>query len=377
MAASGNAQPAANNTGLAASAISANEVAAVGSAPSSATNTALVTASVHVKDIQKPSSFIALLDDEAIAGRGTATLLLDQGKLFYRITVNDLSGPITAAHFHNGPVGASGVVVRDLDFSGQTTAGTWSMDEQDQPFTAVLVKELLAGRIYINVHTQANPAGEIRGQVQTLSDDGFAAYFGGGQVVLSPLSVEAPPGATAPQVDRVGFPSGYQEDFQPFYSMDRLDNNQVRKVFANDIAAAVELGQPYPFGSVLVLEPNFTGRDVLGHVVRDDQGRFSTTARPFVFVMRKEPGFGEAFGNIRNSEWEYAAYRQDGNLLFPIAGTTGCATCHLSARASNDYVFRTGLAFATASSGRHGRIVDGEWRIALPGYRFKLERSGD
>ena len=73
---------------------------------------------------------------------------------------------ISAAHFHNAPIGANGGVVRDLgaDFSGNTASGIWtSMDAQ--PLTDALLKELLSGNLYVNVHTAANPGGEIRGQV--------------------------------------------------------------------------------------------------------------------------------------------------------------------------------------------------------------------
>lgn len=91
----------------------------------------------------------------------------------YTVTVNgDLSGPVTAAHIH-GPAGTgtnanpivpltvsnatgtSGVLV-----SGSfTTTGNASINMQQ------LLTHMLAGNTYVNLHTAANPNGEIRGQI--------------------------------------------------------------------------------------------------------------------------------------------------------------------------------------------------------------------
>ncbi len=98
------------------------------------------------------------------SGLAVATLT-DQG-LSFRVTVNGLSGPITGAHFHNAAFGVNGGIVRPItaDFTGNTAMGMWTSDDF-QPLTAALIEDLLAGNLYINVHTADNPGGEIRGQV--------------------------------------------------------------------------------------------------------------------------------------------------------------------------------------------------------------------
>lgn len=115
-------------------------------------------------------AFVATLDgDQEVPpvqtnGSGTATFTFDPAtnELTYDIEFGGLSGPVTVAHFHNEAVGVSGGVVFDIsaDFAGgaMMVSGTWPMTAQD-------VSELMDGRIYVNIHTELNPAGEIRGQL--------------------------------------------------------------------------------------------------------------------------------------------------------------------------------------------------------------------
>ena len=97
---------------------------------------------------------------------GTASLTLTDAGLAFKVTVEGLSGPITGAHFHNAAAGTDGSVVRPItgDFAGNTASGLWTSADTE-PLTAALITELLAGNLYLNVHTAANGAGEIRGQV--------------------------------------------------------------------------------------------------------------------------------------------------------------------------------------------------------------------
>ena len=94
-------------------------------------------------------------------GTGVANVTYDTAtkKLSWRVTFKDLTGPATAAHFH-GPAEAgknAGVV---LPITGKT-----SPMDGSATLTAAQEADLLAGKWYINVHTDANKNGEIRGQV--------------------------------------------------------------------------------------------------------------------------------------------------------------------------------------------------------------------
>ena len=75
------------------------------------------------------------------------------------MTYAGLSGPATAGHFH-GPasMGQNAGVVMPF-------ASAASPIEGQQTLTAAQVDDLMAGKWYVNIHTAANPGGEIRGQV--------------------------------------------------------------------------------------------------------------------------------------------------------------------------------------------------------------------
>lgn len=120
--------------------------------------------------------------------RGNAT---DGFELKYDVTVTGLSGPIRAGHFHNGPVGMAGGVVRGITFNGNNASGVWKTSDA-QSLTPALVQALFDGEIYLNVHTAMNPAGEIRGQVwPTLT---FVAHLDTAQEVPAPMVMGDPAG---------------------------------------------------------------------------------------------------------------------------------------------------------------------------------------
>jgi hypothetical protein len=98
----------------------------------------------------------------ASTGTGMADIDYDPAskKLSWKLTYSGLSGPATAAHFH-GPAEAgknSGVAVA-------IPGATSSPAEGSATLTDAQAADLAAGKYYVNVHTAANPAGEIRGQV--------------------------------------------------------------------------------------------------------------------------------------------------------------------------------------------------------------------
>jgi CHRD domain len=81
-------------------------------------------------------------------------------KLSWKLTYSGLTGPAMAAHFH-GPAEAgknAGVAVA-IPNAGSSPA------EGSATLTDAQAADFEAGKYYINVHTAANPGGEIRGQV--------------------------------------------------------------------------------------------------------------------------------------------------------------------------------------------------------------------
>lgn len=97
-------------------------------------------------------------------GSGVFVLNNAQTELTYNITYSGLLGGVTAAHFHNAGAGQNGGVVRTFSPPTSPIVGVWKNTDAE-PLTPALVAELLAGRIYVNVHTTHCTSGEIRGQV--------------------------------------------------------------------------------------------------------------------------------------------------------------------------------------------------------------------
>jgi hypothetical protein len=79
---------------------------------------------------------------------------------------NLLSAGITASHIHQAAVGVNGGVVVGLTNTGGTSGnltGTVTLTDPQET-------ELLAGNMYVNVHTSSFPGGEIRAQLTALAD---------------------------------------------------------------------------------------------------------------------------------------------------------------------------------------------------------------
>ena len=94
-------------------------------------------------------------------GKVDATLDTETHLLTYTVDYSGLTGTATMAHFH-GPakVGANaGVAVPLSSPLDSPIKGSATLTEAQQ-------KQLLDGLMYVNVHTAANPGGEIRGQVE-------------------------------------------------------------------------------------------------------------------------------------------------------------------------------------------------------------------
>jgi hypothetical protein len=101
-------------------------------------------------------------------GSGTVTFNPATGTFSYTMTVSSITG-VTAAHIH-GPATtaeAAGILVPLTAPVTASVNGTFTAAQITAAGVGLdsLLVLMRAGRTYINVHTQANPAGEIRGQL--------------------------------------------------------------------------------------------------------------------------------------------------------------------------------------------------------------------
>ena len=95
-------------------------------------------------------------------GTGTADLMYDptSKNLTWTITFDGLTGPATVAHFHGPAEPGKTAGVAQLIGQKPTSPVKGSATRTDAQ-----AADLMAGRWNVNVHKEANKAGEIRGQV--------------------------------------------------------------------------------------------------------------------------------------------------------------------------------------------------------------------
>jgi CHRD domain len=108
---------------------------------------------------------------------GVAEFKLGQDNIMYTVNVTDIEN-VTAAHIHSGQVGENGPIVITLFKEGTPTTAMTTGVLSEGNITATNLEGPMAGKLlsnltsamsndqtYVNVHTQQNPNGEIRGQI--------------------------------------------------------------------------------------------------------------------------------------------------------------------------------------------------------------------
>jgi CHRD domain len=128
-------------------------------------------------------------------GRGefVATVAPDGEVINYTETYSGLQAPVTVSHIHVGQLGVTGSVViflcqtagnpdptglapqcpQEGTVSGVITAanviqGSMAPQQLSAGDLVAVITAIRAGAAYANVHTQASPGGEIRGQIRTV-----------------------------------------------------------------------------------------------------------------------------------------------------------------------------------------------------------------
>lgn len=95
-----------------------------------------------------------------ITGQGSATAILDGSELTITGSYGGLQGAANAAYLHESPVtGVRGPAILDLDVSGGVEGSIAATLE----LTPEQVAALRDGRLYIQVHSEAAPDGNLWG----------------------------------------------------------------------------------------------------------------------------------------------------------------------------------------------------------------------
>ena len=136
-------------------------LAAAGTGGAAGTRTTAETLQIQAKlttraEVPAPKS--------AKGGKGSFTGLVtamskSTGKITWRLSFSGLSGPATAAHIHLGKAGTAGAVL--IPLCGPCKNG----QSGNAMLSAKAITAIKTGKAYVNVHTAANPGGEIRGQL--------------------------------------------------------------------------------------------------------------------------------------------------------------------------------------------------------------------
>jgi amicyanin len=186
--------------------------------------------------------------------------------------------------------------------------------------------------------------------------------------VLAPAALAAAllvVGSSSAGPEKIAFPAKW-ESFVLYSTLDRYDNKQYRELYASSQAAvdAMKAGKPLPNGTVLVLIPYKAQVDAQGNPTKDANGRFVKGERLGVNVMEKRAGFGTEYpAELRNGDWEYAAFSVDGKLN-DKANYKGCFECHKPHEAQ-DYV----ISWASVKGGT-GATGAGTADVNIAGFVF-------
>lgn len=114
---------------------------------------------VHFKATLSPAHEVPATKSH---GSGSAQAELDTATktLTYKVSWKGLTGPATMAHFH-GPAAAGHNAPVLIPLGNNPTSPITGSAQ----LTDAQIKDFMDGKVYVNVHTAANPGGEIRGQV--------------------------------------------------------------------------------------------------------------------------------------------------------------------------------------------------------------------
>lgn len=146
-----------------------------------------------------------------------------------------------------------------------------------------------------------------------------------------------------PGPQNIDLPADWQARFIRYTTVDNPTRRIIRNIYINPEAfGALRANAPLPYGTLVIMADQRARLDAQGNVLLDAHGRLiPEPAFIAIAAQQKERGWGEGYGpEMRNGEWEYAAFNpQTGaRVERPL---NACFTCHLQARAQQDFTFTT------------------------------------
>ncbi|WAJ72415.1 CHRD domain-containing protein [Catenovulum adriaticum] len=249
----------------------------------------------------------------------------------------------SAAHIHQGYVGTNGDVA--FAFEPSETSGMYYIEETMLDQAAV--EEMLDGGWYVNVHTQENPSGALRGQI--LTDDFILFTF--------KLSGEQ----EVPAVDTNAMGYGYATYHQ---TSGELDLKVTAMALEGANAAHIHTGRMGTNGGVAIALSQ--GADASQWVTPSETMIDSGTAETllsgghYVNVHTSENPSGEIRGQILADNFALVTFALNGEQEVPAVSTdamgSGYALIDMNDYALELQVVTSGVSDATAAHIHTGRI---------------------
>lgn len=137
--------------------------------------------------------------------------------------------------------------------------------------------------------------------------------------------------------EHVKFPEGYEKTFTKYATMNRANQTQVAKLYANETAiSSYSQGQKSASGAVVIMEIYTPKKDADGKPIAGIDGVFEIDSLSAVAVMENRNNWDAAFPKEnRTGDWGFAVYNPDGTAK---SNDLNCVQCHTPLQAQ-DYLF--------------------------------------
>jgi len=129
--------------------------------------------------------------------------------------------------------------------------------------------------------------------------------------------------------ERVAFPAAFKSGVL-YNVVDRDDQKEVHQQYTSrEAIEAAQAGKPLPVGTVITSANYKALLDPQGNPIRDARGNLVASELDRVAVMQKRQGAGAAYPeNLRNGDWEFAAFTADGKFNPQAPAAEVCMACH-------------------------------------------------
>jgi len=151
-------------------------------------------------------------------------------------------------------------------------------------------------------------------------------------LVIAPLYANA-----GGNPEHVKFSEGYEKTFTKYATMNRANQTQVAKLYANEVAiSSYTQGNMSASGAVMIMEIYTPKKDADGKPIAGSDGIFEIDSLSTVAVMEKRDNWDVAFlKENRTGDWGFAVYNPDGTAK---SNDLNCVQCHTPLQAQ-DYLF--------------------------------------